>query len=68
MSADQKFTLTISGITLIFLVLTAILALIWRTGNKTGETLNEVKNLANDVKSTQEKLDLHIQWHLGKIR
>jgi hypothetical protein len=57
-TADQRFTLIISGIGLLFVLFTALVGMIWRAGNRTGETLSEVKRQG-------QILDQHIQWHIN---
>lgn len=65
MSADQRFTLIITGIGLMFSMLVAIIGLIWRAGNKQGETSQQIKEQGQDIKAVTESLDKHIAWHLG---
>lgn len=68
MSPDQRFAIIITGISALFVILCTVLGLIWRTGNKTGETLQVVKRSVEDIKQVTDDLDRHIQWHINKER
>jgi Na+-transporting methylmalonyl-CoA/oxaloacetate decarboxylase gamma subunit len=58
MTPDQRFALLISGIGLLFTMLSALVVLIWKAGGRTGETVAEVKRIGT-------ALDQHIQWHIS---
>ena len=65
MTADQKFTLLISGLGLIFIVMSALLGLIWRNGQNTGKVTTQISGLVEDVGRIATSLDEHIRWHLN---
>ncbi len=65
MTADQKFTLLIAGLGLIFSVLTVLLGLIWRSGRTSGQVTTQLQNLVEDVGKIATSVDEHIKWHLG---
>ena len=65
MTADQKFTLLIAGLGLIFSVLTVLLGLIWRTGRDAGKIATQIQNIIEDVGRIATSLDEHIRWHLN---
>jgi len=64
-TADQKFTLLISGLGLIFIVMSALLGLIWRNGQNTGKVTTQISGLVEDVGRIATAIDEHIRWHLG---
>ena len=66
MTADQKFTLLIAGLGLIFSVLTALLGLIWRSGRTSGQVTTQLQNLVEDVGKIATSIDEHISWHWGE--
>jgi|HubBroStandDraft_2_1064218.scaffolds.fasta_scaffold376269_2 hypothetical protein len=68
MTTDQRFTLIITGLSFLFVLMSAIFALLWRTGSKTGQTLTEVRNAVDDIRNCQNALDRHIQWHIDRNR
>ena len=68
MTADQKFTLLISGLGLIFVVMSALLGLIWRNGQNTGKVTTQISGLVEDVGRIATSLDEHIRWHLNGAR
>ena len=68
MSGDQRFTLVIIGLGLIFTVLTGIASVIWKASGKIGETLSQVKDMQQDISKTSKALDEHMSWHLGRLR
>ena len=65
MTADQKFTLLISGLGLIFVVMSALLGLIWRNGQNTGKVTTQISGLVEDVGRIATAIDEHIRWHLN---
>lgn len=68
MTPDQRFTLLILAISLVFTMLCAVFGLLWRAASKAGSTLNEIKGAAEDIKNCQSALDRHIQWHMSGRR
>lgn len=68
MSADQRFTLLLIGMGLIFTVLSTAIGLIWRNGKNQGENTQEIKELVKDVADVARSLDKHIQWHMSNRR
>jgi hypothetical protein len=64
MTADQKFSLLLTAIGLLFTMLTLAIGMIWRNGNKQGQQTSDIKNLVSDVSQIARDLDRHIQWHL----
>ena len=65
MTGEQRFTLLLTGIGLVFTILVAIVGLIWRAGTKQGEISQQIKEQGKDIKTVAESLDKHIAWHLG---
>jgi hypothetical protein len=65
MTASECFQLLIAGMTFLFLLLSAVLGLVWRNGNKQGQANANIENLVTDVRDIAEKLDRHIMWHMG---
>lgn len=59
---------SVAGLSLLFLVMSAILGLLWKAARNTGAMGVEVKNLAESTKNIAEQLDKHIDWHLGRTR
>lgn len=49
MTPDQRFSLIISGIGLIFVILTGMLGLMWKSGNQWGRLTTDVKHLAESI-------------------
>lgn len=68
MTADQRFTLLISALALLFIVMSGILATIWRTGNRWGMLSQQVSEIINNVAKVANNLDTHIQWHIDRNR
>ena len=68
MSADQKFTLLLSAIGLLFTMLSVVIGLVWRNGNRAGEATSDLKGLVEDVRKIATDLDAHIKWHMGRGR
>jgi hypothetical protein len=66
MTASERFQLLIAGMTFLFLLLSAVLGLVWRNGSKQGQANANIENLATDVRDIAEKLDRHIMWHMGR--
>jgi hypothetical protein len=64
MTPDQKFTLLLTAMGLLFTMLTLAIGMIWRNGNRQGKQSVELKNLVTDVGQIARDLDRHIQWHL----
>jgi hypothetical protein len=67
MTADQKFTLLLTSMGLLFTMLSVAIGLIWRNGNKAGRATIAMKGLAEDVKKIAQDLDGHIQWHMRDV-
>lgn len=66
LTADQRFTLIISAIGLVFAVLCTLAGLLWRVAARTGQTLTEVKANTDDIKEIATALDRHIEWHIDR--
>jgi Na+/proline symporter len=66
MSAEERFQVIITGMSFLFLLLTTVLGLIWRNGNKQGETNAKIEGMAEDIKEIAGSLDSHIKWHMGR--
>jgi hypothetical protein len=64
MTNDQKFTLLLTAIGLLFTMLSFAIGMIWRNGNKAGKATTIVQGLAEDVKKIGKDLDSHIRWHM----
>lgn len=67
MTPDQRFTLIMSGIGLLFTILCVIIGLIWRAATKVGETTSDLKDVALKATECMARLDQHIQWHMGQF-
>lgn len=66
MTSSERFQLLIAGMSFLFVLMSAVLGMVWRNGNKQG-TLNEkISGLAEDVKQIAEDVDKHIRWHLDR--
>lgn len=61
-------TLAIGGMTLLFMMMVAIIGLLWKGGKEIGRFGQKLEDLASDSNKTAEALDRHIQWHLGNRR
>lgn len=59
-------TIAIGGMSLLFLMMTAILGLLWKGGKEIGKFGQKIEDLASDSNKTTEALDRHIQWHLNR--
>jgi len=68
MSADQRFGLILTSLSLLFTVMCVLLGLIYRNGVRVGETNGEIKSLIESIKSVSANLDKHIDWHLSRER
>jgi hypothetical protein len=64
MTPDQRFTLLIAGLGVIFTVMSGLLGLIWRTARASGETATQIRTLVEDVGRLTRALDDHVKWHL----
>lgn len=64
MTAGQRFALLISGLGLVFGMLTAVAGLLWRVAASASRTLTEVKAHAEDIKEIASSLDRHLRWHI----
>jgi Na+-transporting methylmalonyl-CoA/oxaloacetate decarboxylase gamma subunit len=63
--SGQVLGLIISGMSLLFVIVLALIGLIWRTGRSVGSTLNEVKNNTEDIKDLATAVDQHLLWHIN---
>lgn len=68
MSPDQRLTIILTCIGLLWVMLVAIVGLIWKNGKRTGEQNTTLTGIAEDVRSTAGALDKHIQWHLDRSK
>jgi hypothetical protein len=66
MNAGERFQVIITGMSFLFLLLTTVLGLIWRNGNKQGKTNAKLETMAEDIKDIAGSLDNHIKWHMGR--
>jgi hypothetical protein len=64
MTADQRFTLIISGMGLLFMMLSAVIGLIYKAGNRSGQLTTEIGQLTKAITSIARDLDEHVKWHL----
>lgn len=58
----------IAGLSLLFVLLSTILTLIWRNGSQTGEILTTLHRAVRDIEDVCKQLDEHIKWHLENRR
>jgi hypothetical protein len=60
MNATDRFTVLITGLSLLFAVMVTLLTLIWKAAHNAGVLTEQVKNLVEDVKDitiqTNERL------------
>lgn len=66
MTPDQRFSLIIAGLGLVFAVISALITIIWRAGTRQGETTTQIKNISQEIKSAVTDIDRHIQWHIDQ--
>lgn len=66
-SSDQKFTLLLTAMGLLFTMLSLAIGMIWRNGNRAGRATEVTEGLAEDVRKIAADLDGHIQWHMGNV-
>lgn len=66
LTADQEFTLIISGIGLLFALGCATLGLIWRAGYMWSRANEQITRTATDVTNLDRKLDEHLDWHMDR--
>ena len=66
MTPDQRFTLLLSGIGLLFLVMSAILGILWKAATNYGRMNANMQDLVGDVNQIGQALDTHIRWHMDK--
>lgn len=59
---------TIGLLTLTFLIMSAILGILWKGGKEVGKIGQKVEDIASNSNKTAESLDRHIQWHLSNRR
>lgn len=62
MTADEKFALIISGMGVMFMILCAVLGLLWRAGNHWGRLTSQVENLARSVGQIAIDTNERLQW------
>jgi len=64
MTADQRFTLIMTAIGVLFSIMCFTLGLIWKTGQKWGSFTAEIADVVKDVAEQTRYLDRHMQWHI----
>jgi hypothetical protein len=64
MTADQRFVLLLSGLTLIFMIISAILGVVWRAAINQSRLTTQVQALIESVKDIAKDVDEHLRWHL----
>lgn len=62
MSADQRFSLLLTALGLLFLVCSALLGLLWRSAVTWGRLTEQVKNLAESVGQIALDTNERLQW------
>jgi hypothetical protein len=67
-TTDQWFTLLIASLGVIFTIMSALVALLWRSGVAAGRTSTQMQNLVEDVARIADAIDEHIKWHLANRR
>lgn len=61
-TADQRFTLIIAGMALIFAMLSAVIGLLWRAGRNWGVITTQVMHLAESVGQIAIDTNERLQW------
>jgi hypothetical protein len=64
LTADQRFSLIIAAIGLVFGMLCTVAGLLWRIAAGASRTLTEVRNNTEDLKDIATSVDRHLEWHL----
>lgn len=68
MSNPAWASVIIGGLSLVFLLMSGILGLLWRAAKNAGSMGMEIRSLVESTKNIAEQLDKHIDWHLGRAR
>jgi hypothetical protein len=66
MTSDQRFTLILTGLSLLFAVMCAMLGMIYKNGKRAGEANIQIKLMGESIRKIGDNLDRHISWHLNK--
>jgi hypothetical protein len=66
MTSDQRFTLILAGLSLLFAVMCTMLGMIYKNGKRAGEANVQIKFMAESITKIGDNLDKHINWHLNK--